>query len=264
MNELTVIMKKRIAVLKRAISIAEREEDSFPEGRLRVSKTTNQTRYYRMMDTGDETGEYLNTKQKELIRLLSQKDYNKRFLKCARLELYKLQSFLTLYQKVQADRIYDDLRMERKKLVEPYILTDELVAAKWMSKSFKSNPYKSENRIFDTKRGEKVRSKSESIIADILFELGIPYKYECPLKMKNGQIKYPDFTLLNIKTKEVIFFEHFGCMDDEEYRANTMNKMDTYRKNGIYPGKNLIFTYETENNPLDIKGVRLMLEDLFA
>ncbi|WP_256372301.1 hypothetical protein [Butyrivibrio sp. CB08] len=39
--------------------------------------------------------------------------------------------------------------------------------------------------------------------------------------------------------------------------------MDLYRASGIYPGKNLMFTYETEDNPLDITGVRKMLTEVF-
>ena len=47
-------------------------------------------------------------------------------------------------------------------------------------------------------------------------------------------------------------------------RLKTMEKMDLYRASGIYPGKNLIFTYETEHNPLDIKGMRKMLIEMFC
>ena len=82
--------------------------------------------------------------------------------------------------------------------------------------------------------------------------------------MVNGKLKYPDFTLLKVRTREIIYFEHFGYMDDEGYRLKTMEKMDLYRASGIYPGKNLIFTYETEHNPLDIKGMRKMLIEMFC
>ena len=60
------------------------------------------------------------------------------------------------------------------------------IAEEWQSKTFKTNSYKTENKIYDTRRGEKVRSKSEAIIADMLFEMGIPYHYEYPLRLRNG------------------------------------------------------------------------------
>ena len=40
---------------------------------------------------------------------------------------------------------------------------------------------------------------------------------------------------------------------------NALEKLDEYRSSGIYPGKNLIFTYETQYSPFDIKGIRKMI-----
>ena len=82
-----------------------------------------------------------------------------------------------------------------------------------------------------------------------------------PLKLGKGIIRYPDFTILKKKTREVYYFEHFGMMDNDEYRSKCFDKIDEYRKNGIYSGKNLIVTFETENIHLDIKGIREMLRD---
>ena len=50
-----------------------------------------------------------------------------------------------------------------------------------------------------------------------------------------------------VKSKEEIYLEHFGLLNDEEYRKDVLEKMDMYRASGIYPGKNLLFTYETED-----------------
>ncbi len=80
----------------------------------------------------------------------------------------------------------------------------------------------------------------------------------------NGEIRYPVFMLLKVRTREEIYFEHFGRMGYAGYRMDAMEKMDLYRASGIYPGKNLIFTYETEEKPLDIKGMRKMLLELFC
>ncbi|WP_143754310.1 hypothetical protein [Butyrivibrio proteoclasticus] len=245
------------------MKLAEKAEKTFPDGHLRVSRNKRQTRYYKMTDSADKVGEYLPMKESDKIKTLAQKDYNKHFLKTAKAEMEMLDKFLQKY-KISAENTYNNLIPERKNLVTPYILTDDLIVKEWQSKTFKPNPYKPEHKIHDTKRGEKVRSKSEAFIADTLYEFGIPYRYEYPVKMFNGEIKYPDFTILKVKTREIIYFEHFGKMGDEGYRIDTMEKMDLYRASGIYPGKNLIFTYETENNPLDIKGMRKMLHELFC
>ncbi len=49
---------------------------------------------------------------------------------------------------------------------------------------------------------EKVRSKSEAFIADTLYEFGIPYRYEYLVRMVNGELRYPDFTLLKVRTEK--------------------------------------------------------------
>ena len=262
MNDVITTLEKQREILKKSIKQAENELAKFPEGRLRVNCSRKQTRYYKMLKPADTTGEYLSMKDKETIRQLAQKDYNRIFLNTARKELETIEDVLLAYQKYNSEAIYDNLSAGRKKFVIPYILTDDLYAKEWQSKIFKSNPYMPENKKYDTKKGEHVRSKSEAIIADMLYDLGIPYHYEYPIKLKNGQIRYPDFTLLNTKTREELYLEHFGLLDNEEYRYDCLRKLNEYRGNGIYLGKNLLFTYETENNPLDIKGIKLMLKEI--
>lgn len=66
-------------------------------------------------------------------------------------------------------------------------------------------------------KGERVRSKSEVIIADMLNRKGISYRYEYPVYLKNvGQI-YPDFTVLDAIRRREIYWEHLGMMDDPDY-----------------------------------------------
>lgn len=262
MNTIIESVNNRIAFLKRAIRRAEKDKSSFPEGRLRTSRSNGRIRYYKVSKERDTSGEYMpKNEQMLMIKLLAQKDYNKHFLKSAMDELEMLEKVLVRYQKKQSEAVYEGLSDERQNLVTSYIPSDDQIAEEWQSKTFKTNSYKIENKIYDTRRGEKVRSKSEAIIADMLFEMGIPYHYEYPLRLRNGKIKYPDFTLLKKRTGEVVYLEHFGFMDDENYRKDTLYKMDLYRANGIYPGKNLLFTYETNDNPLDIKGIRRMLKE---
>ena len=255
-------MKERVKTLKKAISKAKQAQPKFPEGSLRISHSNHRTRYYHMTLKGDVTGKYIKNEEQSLAISLAMKDYNKKFLMDASRELVYLEDAITKLSKSNADLTYQSLSKYRRNLVTPYLLTDELYSAQWLAKNSKQETFLPENLIYDTKRGEKVRSKSEAIIADILYDLGIPYIYEKKLVMKDGSSRRPDFTLLDVKRRKEIYLEHFGLLDDPEYLAKTLQKLDEYRANGIYPGKNLIFTYETENRPLDIKGIRKMLDDL--
>ena len=71
---------------------------------------------------------------------------------------------------------------------------------------------------------------------------------------------YPDFKVLNKRTRREYYWEHLGMMDDEEYAAHAMQKIETYAGNGILPGKNLILTHETSQRPLNVKTVQKLID----
>lgn len=235
MEELLNHLKTRITILEQAIKRAEKDAGSFPCGHLRVSTSRNRCRYYQLTEPGDLVGKYLTKDCLVHAKALAQKDYNEQFLKEAQKELAALEKTLSKLAKSNSDLVYQKLSPGRKKLVNPYILPDDIYIEEWLSESFKPNPYMPESRIYDTKRGDMVRSKSEAIIADMLLDLGIPYHYEKPIRLKGGAKRYPDFTLLKVAAREEVYLEHFGLLDDEDYRADF---------------------------PLDIKGFRKMLSDL--
>ena len=262
MREIINQLKARSSMLRKAIAAAERDEGSFPEGGLRVSPGNGRVRFFQIHEDKSLPESYLNKEQRALAAALAQKEYNRQFLRKARQELDKIEKIIRQLEKNNPESAYDELSEHRRVLIKPYILTDMLYAKEWQSKAFKPNPFMLEMRIYDTRRGEKVRSKSEAILADMLYELGIPYHYEKPLNLGRGKVRYPDFTLLKTNTKEEIYLEHFGMLNDEEYRIKSLLKLDEYRKHGIYVGRNLLFTYETERSPLDIKGIEKMLKEI--
>ena len=262
MQDYVKAMKKRASELKKAIMEAMRISESYPDGRLRVSQTEKRVRYYQVLQKGDSSGSYITREKRDIIKILAQKDYTGRFLSEARRELSSLEKCIDLLEESDSDLTYTLLPDTRKQWVEPYLQTDEIYARHWQEQVFKTNGYATEAKIYETQKGEKVRSKSEAIIADILYGLRIPYRYEQALMLRDKTIRYPDFTLLKVKTRDVIYLEHFGLLDDEQYRAGCLNKLDEYRSNGIYPGKNLLITYESKENPLDIGGTRKMLKTI--
>ncbi len=107
----------------------------------------------------------------------------------------------------------------------------------------------------------RVRSKSEVIIADILDETGIPFLYEKPLKIKSG-VTHPDFTMLDISKRREIYWEHFGMMDDIDYRNNAFLKIKNYEASGLYQHDSMIWTFETSKYPINTKEIRRMIVGL--
>lgn len=125
----------------------------------------------------------------------------------------------------------------------------------WANAEFEGNSLNAENKKIETLDGHYVRSKSESMIADALYEMSIPYRYESPLDI-GGKTVYPDFTVIKPSTGEHIIWEHFGLMDIYKYRDSAINKIGGYISKGYIPTINFIATYETQDVPLAPADVR--------
>ncbi|MBQ6622206.1 MAG: hypothetical protein IJH75_05175 [Mogibacterium sp.] len=109
--------------------------------------------------------------------------------------------------------------------------------------------YHPEDRIHSTKRGEKVRSKAECMIADALYLRGIDYVYE-PLLLINGQEFHPDFVIFSYADGRLYIWEHCGSMDKLSYRNDVAWRTTQYFMEDYNAGDNLIMTYETAKSPL--------------
>lgn len=96
------------------------------------------------------------------------------------------------------------------------------------------------NRIYSTVKGDRVRSKSEVIIANLLAQNGIAYEYEKKLEYENGKWIEPDFTI-TLPDGRKLYWEHLGLLGVESYDKRWIEKQDIYDK--FYNGK-LIVTYE--------------------
>ncbi len=264
MQKVLEIVDERARLLRKTIRQVEKYDYDSVEGTLRVSQNGKKLMYYHHYPQNDhKPDEYINSSNIAIARALAQKDYRKKFLREAQYELTNLEIFTSKLSKKNADHAYQSLSKERQNLINSYIQTNEEYAKEWQTKKFKASNYEPEKKVFETRRGDKVRSKSEAIIADIIYELGIPYRYEQLVHLSNGEKKAPDFTLLKVSTREVFYLEHFGMLDDEDYLNRNLHKLDDYRNSGIYTGKNLIITYDTDKCPLDIPGIKKMLKEIF-
>ena len=255
------ILEEKLQEVDRLITNAEKSLKKAPDGALVLSKSNGTVQYYHKTEYEQKKGEYISKKNSKLITSLAQKDYDLRFLRHMKEQKNKLSKAVKLLSDIDFSKIYSELTEARQKLVQPYVLTDEQYVEQWRSVQYKGKEFFEDTPILITEGGEEVRSKSEKILADKFYSCGIPYRYEYPLNLKGYGIVYPDFTLLNVKERKEIFFEHFGMMDNPEYCQKAIQKLETYAKNGIHIGKNLLVTFETLQKPLDIKVVEQLLEE---
>lgn len=248
-NRLQEIINKEKVSLKTA-----------PEGTLHVSRCRNTVQYYRREAGQPARNVYIPSREIESIRSLAQKSYNQKVLRAAENELKGLQRLENILQKDAPEEIYDKISQERRKLVEPIRLTDEEFVRQWLNRSYDQSAFPKDAPEFYTANGERVRSKSEVIIADLLREMKVPYLYEAPLFLRGALLIHPDFTVLNVRERKEKYFEHFGMMGNISYIENSTERILKYEKSGIFPGDQLIMTFETSKMPLNVKLVRQTIE----
>lgn len=163
-------------------------------------------------------------------------------------------------KKDSPEKVYRSLAPSRKELVFPRLTDPEEFIQEWISAPYETKGYYDESTpALFTQRNERVRSKSEVLLATLLDKLQIPYKYEKRTVLENGYAWYPDFTVLSPVTLKEVIIEHFGMMDDIEYAENALGKLDIYNRNGYFLGENLLITMETRSHPLNLPQTELML-----
>ena len=222
-----------------------------PEGNLRISKDKNKPRYYQCID--DNNGIYIPRSNKELPKLLAQKTYNRIVVKKVEARLKQIEKILQDYTDDEIERIYTSMHKERQFLVTPIEATWNQLLMEWYKEEYQGKEFKEGMPVILTEKGERVRSKSEKILADYFYRKNILYKYEKPLYLKGYGTVYPDFTFLSRKAGEEIYWEHEGMMDKQEYARTAVRKIESYQINNIYPGDRLILTFETEHSILNSK-----------
>ena len=151
----------------------------------------------------------------------------------------------------------ENLNEEIKKYATPLIYNEEKFSELWgkSNNNYTALAFSEESPELISTAGIRVRSKSEMLIADCLTKNKIPFKYEFPIKTTNGITLHPDFICLNTKTHQQFLWEHFGLMDNSEYAVNMVQKDNLYRKNGFFQGKNLIYTFETKQQPITSREI---------
>ncbi|MCQ2499681.1 MAG: hypothetical protein MJ133_11955 [Lachnospiraceae bacterium] len=254
-------LQKRLLELKHNIAIINCRMEKYPEGVLEI-KTVNGKFYYCIADTKDKKIKYVRKDHIDVVRCIAQRDYDQSYLKIGEKEISDIENYLSQNYSNKTQECYSNLHAGRKSLVQPLELSDEEYIEKWMSASYIPKEFKeSDSTHYYTEKGERVRSKSEVIIANVLNALSIPYKYECPLKL--GQVTiYPDFTILDVKRRKEKYVEHFGMMGDSDYVSNMLYKMNLYEQNNIYMGDRLICSFESSKRTLDIYTLKNKLNAL--
>ena len=241
-------INERLSYLKKLEVQTEKTfKENLLKGRIKINASSKYPQIYLITKSKDLNGKYLGKKDANMISRYCQRDYSKRVLKKIQDLINKLEKFLNALPSELCSASLENFLAEknqvRRKYLTDSVLSDEEFVKAWLFVKYKGKAFLETNSELVTDRGERVRSKSEMLIANKLATLGIPFKITV----------YPDFTLLNKETRKEIILEHFGRMDDPEYVSHTLEKLNLYGRNGIFPGSRFLFTTETSRHPFDMR-----------
>ncbi len=256
--------RRRQREVAKAIAKTRQELEKAPDGIIRIVTSRNHPQYYLRNNRQDRAGAYISKSDKGVIQKYVQKKYDEKVLKLLTKEFDALEKFLNqtgdIMEEIQC--LYSDIHEELKEMITPVDMVEQDYIREWMEKSYEPKSIQEDLVCYMTYNKERVRSKSELNIANALANSGIPYKYECPLKLNNGAIIYPDFTIYDVKNRREIYWEHRGMMDDEEYARHAVMRIKSYISSGHRIGKDLLITEETSTHPLGTNEIEAVIQTI--
>ena len=250
-------LNSRLSKLNKLIAYVEDNLSSLPTGNLHIRRKNGKDYYY--AESENCTNNYgVPIYDKKLISDMAQRSYYLKILRSAETERKTILQFLDRIPHGSFEDIYESLPESRQSLISPVRLTDRQYVERWQNQQYKHKAFYEGDPFFVTDRGERVRSKSEQLIANRLNAKGIPYKYECPLEL-GGMVFHPDFTILRMEDRKEIYWEHLGMMDDPEYCTNAIQRIRLYEANSIYPWRELVLSMETVSTPINLAVINRMI-----
>lgn len=131
--------------------------------------------------------------------------------------------------------------------------------AKWAEGYRPPEDFFAEDLKSISSQGEKIRSGGEMYISARLDHFGIPYRYEDDMGIPD--LSYvPDFKIMRPRDRKIIYWEHFGKVNDYAYVRNSVSKVSEYIEYGIKPWDNLIMTFNNEKGGYNGKLIDAMIE----
>lgn len=282
LKEMLVKEEERLIAIKH---IVDKRLINVPDGNLRITSSGKHPQYMHCYDEFDiklsqtsnltpnqkqnqnqsqaksrKQGVYIKKEDIPLAYRLAQKSYDQKIQRLVDKRLKQLGKLVKEYDDDEIEEIYEKLHPIRKTMIKPVEVPWEQKLQEWKNTPYVGKEFMPGIPEIYTKKGERVRSKSEKILADTFYDIGIEYKYECPISLKGFGTVYPDFTFLRKRDGKEVYWEHDGRMDDPAYAENAIRKINSYIANGIYPGDKLIISYESSGVVLNDKMIRQMIK----
>lgn len=248
--------------LKRLREKKERYEEmlsELPEGKLNLCASKG-IPYY--MKTCNGKKEYLGNDAHEEVQKLKKRKFLEVSIGNMNSNQTLIEQYLHEYRSMQPREIMKSLPKAYQS--EVLRLEDEVDSIKaWEFDEYKKSTNHPERLIYSTRKGDFVRSKSEAVIADILYDREIPYHYEEKLQL-GDRIVVPDFKILVYSEARFKYLDHCGSLGTERYSQNFAWKVQCYLSHGYLPWRDVFFTFNDMKGRLDTIAINEMLDHYFV
>lgn len=229
---------------------------------MKLRRKSCRGRSYYSVLMQDTTVKYLGKENHPMVQRLKLRDYYTKCLRDLETNIRCLEAVLKNYKPIDPN-----VRIEHMKKVQAVAVPEIFENAKvidaraWAAAAYPRIQKHPEHLIHKTMRGEYVRSKSEVIIANALYQAGIPYRYEQITEFA-GIVIAADFIVLSVRHHKLFVWEHFGRMKDPQYQKDYLWKLRQYTKAGFVVGLDLLTTFDDVDGAIDTVTVRRYIEEV--
>ena len=234
--------------------------EKLPEGRLTGFRLKGKV-YYKWIKGGKT--KYIGAGNRELVEKLQLRRYLEKLIATIDRNAGYLRELWEKYRPVAPEEILGSLPKTYRNRRLLTLAGQGADLREWEESDYEQSAWHREYKVHLTAKGDLVRSKSELIIADMLYEREIPYHYEEVLHMPDGGYLVPDFTIGVRDTGRLVYLEPCGMLSEEHYRRDYLRKMERYCVAGFRPWIDVYFTFDNANGALDTDKIGRMMDVMF-
>ena len=247
--------------------LMERRDDlkdelrKLPEGKLFVKTVGNKFFYYQRFPKGGNRKKerrYGITGQSELILALTRKNYVEKALKIIDKDISLLKAAIMRYKPCDEASVMRAF-LERYPQLSDGVFVHNKEMEEWAKRHKPDESFFESDLRSVSLSGVKMRSAGEIYITSRLEHFDIPHRYEAQTGIPDLGY-WPDFTILRPRDGKIIYWEHFGKVNDMGYVMGNIEKVTKYIEYGIVPWDNLIMTYNNKEGGFNAKIIDAMIE----
>ncbi|MBQ9157099.1 MAG: hypothetical protein IJ137_10015 [Eubacterium sp.] len=245
------ILKNNITSEKQMLIRCKNNLKGLPKGSLSCYKKGKHL-YFKKYDKNKQV--YVGGEDERIVSLLKKRHM-------LEIMISTLETNIELMEKLYAGyKEFDPAILERRFTRAYQNIPQDLIRELGYSVKTKRQSFYEDQKIYKTSAGIDVRSRIEALIAEIYTKKGISFDYEAAIKLPDGSLLHPDFTVYCPSCNKHKYHEHIGLLSDPDYMKSYLWKLERYIANDLYPYYDVLFTYEKPDHGIDMNEIEYLID----